>query len=37
MAYSSAQIAVATESYQFWLANGCDELHAACWLGDEDG
>lgn len=37
MAYTSAQIAVAKESWDFWKSVGCDDVHAAAWLGNEDG
>jgi hypothetical protein len=35
--YSPEQIAVATESWKYWKGLGLDDIHAAAWLGNEDG
>jgi hypothetical protein len=35
--YNANQLAVAKESWDFWKSVGCDDLHAAAWLGNEDG
>jgi hypothetical protein len=35
--YTAAEYAAAKESWAYWTSVGCDDLHAACLLGDEDG
>ncbi|HUB63886.1 MAG TPA: phage tail tip lysozyme [Methylocella sp.] len=35
--YSPEQIAVAAESWKYWKGVGLDDVHAAAWLGNEDG
>lgn len=35
--YTDKQLSVAKESWDFWKSVGCDDIHAAAWLGNEDG
>lgn len=35
--YSLAQVATAKESWDFWRALVDDDMHAAAWVGNEDG